>query len=276
MQNMKVYFCHLIFVVTAVVVPQKEAVAEGVRVMCKPSVRPTDLPRIRDEERTAVEYIRSKEGGSQILDSFFSPGGSNPPCGMSRPELAAIKFYSANGFRIINGDLRAYSRDPAAKALMRVLFRALVRIAPYRGVVHRGTVLPVPVRDALNTTGRIHDRGFISSSTERGVAQTFSGGGQLSQFEGESCRYIGGVSSHLGEREALCFPLATFRVISAKGGGRVDQPRPGENSPEVTSRSEYKMTLVEGPQNLEEFEREFDRSCVPALASPGGDVGGSR
>jgi hypothetical protein len=135
---------------------------------------------------------------------------------LEKAELLKVVGYTRADFVFINEELRSGSVEPQTQECIRLILKAMAKdvLPVYRGTVYRGTVLPQNVRDELRPGATYCDRGFLSSSTDEGMAFLGEDGCVEFVIESKSGVDISSVSGAGGEMEVLFRPSTVFKILS--------------------------------------------------------------
>ncbi|MCK6600161.1 MAG: ADP-ribosyltransferase [Bdellovibrionaceae bacterium] len=151
--------------------------------------------------------------------SIYSPPTSDGkfPCGMTKFEYSAIRYYTGHGYGAINTALRSQNKDTYEKyqMLSKVTNRGLYKIKPYIGFVRRGTYLPEAEVINHSLVGRIVKYfAFTSTSSSAG----WSANNRFIIYS-KTCRNVAPISLHPNENEVLCPAGLEFRILRLKTNG---------------------------------------------------------
>ncbi len=185
------------------------------------------LDRIQEERMSSCSnnicssdirhLIRSVAGYLLLTDSQFNLIVGNqqqPPCGMSLYEYTAIQVYSVDGYSSINKALRGSHTDPLYQdiyPIIQLIDQGLDKLAPYQGLVKRGSDLPENVLKKHCLGCIVTYKAFTSTSTR----DSFTEGYQFI-IKSESGKYIAPISINRAEEEVLFKDNTRFRVVDIK------------------------------------------------------------
>lgn len=137
-------------------------------------------------------------------------------------EAKGLKEYTSDGFERINSALRGSLVDEnerkEALELAQKADQALRALPSYRGESYRGTSLPPEVINSLKVGGTFSDKGFLSTSSDRDVAEEFAlevKGNQKPVFfsiQSKHGKDISGGSDLPSESEVLFAPNSKFKI----------------------------------------------------------------
>ncbi|SHE25335.1 ADP-ribosyltransferase [Actinomyces glycerinitolerans] len=146
--------------------------------------------------------------------------------GLSRDGVIGTYDYTTNnGYSTMNPALRG-SPDapltPEVQARIDNTLKGMDELPPVPGTTYRGTNLPDDVYHSLKDGAKEYvDQGFLSSSKEGNIADTFKGNSNnavVFTIEGHSGVDVNPFSAHKGEAEILFRPGTTFKVTKAELG----------------------------------------------------------
>lgn len=171
-----------------------------------------------------LAQLREKNARQQAEDrclQFFSPDlwyekqllakmQVAPNCQLTKEEIAALLFYTGNGYSVLNGALRSHKSSEWDNVIL-LLNAALKKLAPYAGHVRRGASLPEKIAGNYQQGSEITETAYTSTS----VASGFGGKHQfVIKTKGENCFYLGKLSMADHEEEVLCLPGTRFEILS--------------------------------------------------------------
>ncbi|UYA98755.1 hypothetical protein P9A53_gp11 [Xanthomonas phage vB_Xar_IVIA-DoCa6] len=207
--------------------PKPAAAAPGV----KPSAPATDMtpvrpastpreglpppPRYSAEQRAAG--IRKYAGGvpNSVTESINAKQRAAGLPELTMEEAAAIRAYTGNTYRALNGALRGgkYSSDPHLQAYVDAAQHGMAKMPKYKGLSSRGMSFNETQLKAMLSTYRkgavVEDAAFVSSSYGE---QAAFGGNVFMKINGKTGVNVSQYSQYQGEREVLFMPGTQFRV----------------------------------------------------------------
>ena len=134
--------------------------------------------------------------------------------GVPKEGLAALRYYTANGYRFVNNPLLGLSeKDEGFESLNYLLKNALEKIPNYEGTVYRGQdKLSKEQVEKLKSKNKFTFPAFTSTSKTK--EDSFSYQPLSFIIKGKSGKSIEKVSYHPGEKEILFLPKTEFKVVS--------------------------------------------------------------
>ena len=170
----------------------------------------SSLPEFEFSEDTITSDFAQK--GLSFHPSPTSDGKF--PCGMTKFEYSAIRYYTGSGYSMINTALRSQNKDTNEKykIVLKVINRGLSKIKPHKGFVRRGTYLPPAEVINHSLPGRIVNYPAFTSTS------SFTGWNYNYRFiiYSKTCRNIAPISTHQSENEVLCPAGLEFRILKLK------------------------------------------------------------
>lgn len=130
-------------------------------------------------------------------------------CGMTEVEWQAIRAYTHDYYALANEALRYRENLELHLPYIRTLNRALLKLAPYKGVAKRGTRVSEWNQFwlYLGLKKTYSDKAYMSASRTKPFHSDFT-----LTIKSKTCRYIAPFSGLPEEEEVLCFPSTKFRV----------------------------------------------------------------
>ncbi|UGL62851.1 putative minor head protein [Xanthomonas phage MET13-T1] len=134
---------------------------------------------------------------------------------LTAEEVAAVKAYTGNTYRVLNNALRAgkYSSDPHLQAYVDAAQHGMSKMPKFQGVSSRGMTFNDSQLKAMLSTYRkgvvVEDSAFVSSSY--GEQAAFSGNVYM-RINGKTGVNVSQYSYYKTEREVLFMPGTRFRV----------------------------------------------------------------
>ena len=155
------------------------------------------------------------------IDVPGGKGSSSPdaPNDLTHDEREALLDYTGGAHRLLNSGLRSGGPlwPSSLNDLDANLSHALDKLPDYDGRSYRGTNLRQEVLDSMQPGGTHTDPGYLSSSTDINMAESFRDRGDsnaLITIDGKTGTDIEPFSSNRGESEILFTGGTTFEVVS--------------------------------------------------------------
>lgn len=181
------------------------------------------------ETSTAFEKYKAWEAEQQnaqtnkSLAEKLNPDAPPP----TEDQAKAINTYTGSMYRDINGLLRGSKQfgDPEyEQKVLDVVEKAsegLRSLPDYKGETYRGTALSNEIVEKMQVGGTYSDKGFLSTTSDKNIADTFSGSnagtGKTQVFftiDGKHGKDISSASKFGNEKEILFNPSSKFRITS--------------------------------------------------------------
>lgn len=161
------------------------------------------------------QSLKNEAGYVKLTQSFLSYyeiGNDFKEYGLTDLELLAIRLYTGEDYKTINSALRSKQVSRGViQYYVQTLDSALSKLPDYKGVVLRGSNLPVAVEKDYVEGNIVSDLAYMSTS------KTIKYNGKYQfKIHSQSGKYVDAISHNKGEEEVLFARNTKFKILKVE------------------------------------------------------------